>query len=69
MRARDAIAVSDLPAQSGPQSQPAEAEELLAQFSAMPLAALLASARTLSRTGHGTVISYSRKVFIPLTRL
>ena len=69
MRARDAIAVSDLPAQSGPQSQPAEAEQLLAQFSAMPLAALLASARTLSRTGHGTVISYSRKVFIPLTRL
>src|SRR6516164_3218413 len=69
MRACDAIAVSDVPAPYGPQSQPAEAEQLLAQFSAMPLAALLASARTLSRTGHGTVISYSRKVFIPLTRL
>src|SRR5215467_14240386 len=69
MRACDAIAVSDVPAPCGSQPQPAEAEQLLAQFSAMPLAALLASARTLSLTGHGTVISYSRKVFIPLTRL
>jgi FO synthase len=69
MRACDAIGVGDAPARHGSGSQPTEAEQLLTQFDAMPLAALLASARALSRTGHGTVISYSRKVFIPLTHL
>src|ERR1700751_4778052 len=69
MRACDAIARSDVPTQHGSHSQSAEAEQQLGQFAAMPLPALLASARALSLTGHGTVISYSRKVFIPLTRL
>jgi FO synthase len=34
-----------------------------------PLADLLAQARELRERGHGRLISYSRKVFIPLTRL
>ncbi|MCC7348511.1 MAG: 5-amino-6-(D-ribitylamino)uracil--L-tyrosine 4-hydroxyphenyl transferase CofH [Variibacter sp.] len=35
----------------------------------MPLSDLLAQARALREQGHGRIISYSRKVFIPLTRL
>jgi FO synthase len=69
MRACDAIVAGDAPARHRSGSQRTEAEQLLAEFEAMPLAALLARAGALSRTGHGTVISYSRKVFIPLTRL
>jgi FO synthase len=69
MRACDTIGAGDAPARDELGSERSEAERLLAQFEAMPLAALMASARTLSQTGHGTVISYSRKVFIPLTRL
>jgi len=46
-----------------------EAAALLAALEARPLAELLASARELRETGHGPRISYSRKVFIPLTRL
>src|SRR5262249_45232859 len=34
-----------------------------------PLPELLAAARALGREGHGRAVSYSRKVFIPLTRL
>ena len=34
-----------------------------------PLDVLLGEARDLSRAGHGERVSYSRKVFIPLTRL
>jgi FO synthase len=69
MSACDAIAAGDAPARHGSASTQAEAEQLLGQFETMPLAALLASARALRLTGHGRVISYSRKVFIPLTRL
>jgi FO synthase len=47
----------------------AEAERLLAEFDRVPLPELLAAAEKLGRPGHGNVISYSRKVFIPLTRL
>ena len=46
-----------------------EAETLLARFEAMPLAALLQAAGELRLAGHGVSISYSRKVFIPLTHL
>jgi FO synthase len=46
-----------------------EADRLLAGFEATPLPRLLEAARALGREGHGRVISYSRKVFIPLTRL
>src|SRR5258708_6491215 len=35
----------------------------------MPLDALLAEAERLALDGHGRVLSYSRKVFIPLTKL
>ena len=34
-----------------------------------PLASLAADARQLARDAHGDLVSYSRKVFIPLTRL
>jgi FO synthase len=47
----------------------AQADRLLAQYERTPLPELLAAAQALGRAGHGNVISYSRKVFIPLTRL
>src|SRR5215470_14917751 len=47
----------------------AEAESLLAEYESAPLPEVLARARALGREGHGNVVSYSRKVFIPLTRL
>ena len=46
-----------------------EAADLLAALEARPLAGLLAEACRLRELGHGRRISYSRKVFIPLTRL
>ena len=39
------------------------------RWAAAPLPALMAEAARLRDQGHGNVISYSRKVFIPLTRL
>jgi FO synthase len=48
---------------------PAEAETLLEGFEATPLHELLASSMRLRSAGHGLSISYSRKVFIPLTHL
>jgi FO synthase len=45
-----------------------EAAELLAAFDAMPAHELLAGAAQLRDQGHGRTITYSRKVFIPLTR-
>src|SRR4051812_19959833 len=47
----------------------AEPEALLARINAMPLTELLRAASDLRRAGHGSAISYSRKVFIPLTQL
>ena len=46
-----------------------EARDLLARFAERPLPELLAGAASLRASHHGTVVSYSRKVFIPLTRL
>ena len=46
-----------------------EAESLLPAFEAQPLRDLMQEACRLREQGHGRVISYSRKVFIPLTRL
>src|SRR5262249_40092760 len=40
-----------------------------ARLESEPLPQLLDTARALGREGHGSVIGYSRKVFIPLTRL
>src|SRR5215813_6969462 len=46
-----------------------DAGDLCMQFERAPLAELLDAAQALGRQGHGNVISYSKKVFIPLTRL
>ncbi len=46
-----------------------EASEILSILDGMGTDALLADAVALRRQGHGDVVSYSRKVFIPLTRL
>src|SRR5215470_5210083 len=43
--------------------------EALALSEAHDLLALMAAAADLRDAGHGTVVSYSRKVFIPLTQL
>jgi len=42
---------------------------ILASLEAVPLRELLQQATATRRAGHGNVISYSRKVFIPLTQL
>ena len=47
----------------------AEARTLAEHFRKWPDPDLLESARVLTHAGHGNVVSYSRKVFIPLTRL
>jgi FO synthase len=39
------------------------------ELGARPLAELMAAARDLRDQGHGQLVTYSRKVFIPLTRL
>jgi FO synthase len=46
-----------------------ESEQLLSRFEAIPMGKLLKRARAMRLEGHGTVTTYSRKVFIPLTRL
>src|ERR1700738_754146 len=48
---------------------PVESNQLLAALEAMPLQELLGRARDLRLEGHGNLVSYSRKVFIPLTQL
>src|SRR5664279_3392008 len=46
-----------------------EVDALLRTLEDLPVDQLLEQARALRERGHGRVISYSRKVFIPLTRL
>jgi FO synthase len=46
-----------------------DAEAILSLLEAKPLAELMAEAEALTLAGHGTRVSYSRKVFIPLTKL
>ncbi len=46
-----------------------EARKVHDTLDALPLAELMAEARRLREQGHGRLVSYSRKVFIPLTRL
>jgi FO synthase len=41
----------------------------LAALAQQPLAALMAQAEATTLAGHGSVVSYSRKVFVPLTQL
>jgi FO synthase len=45
------------------------ASEALSLLSSAPLEALMPAAESLTLEGFGTVVSYSRKVFIPLTQL
>ena len=58
-----------MPAVSSATPLAAQADRLLIDYERTPLPQLLAAAQALGREGHGNVISYSRKVFIPLTRL
>jgi len=46
-----------------------EAGRLLAEFEQCPLPEILVRARNVAREAHGNVVSYSPKVFIPLTKL
>ena len=46
-----------------------EANIWIEQLQSVPLPQLLARAEALTVEGHGTVMTYSRKVFIPLTQL
>lgn len=49
--------------------QQLDGEQAAARAAAMPLPELLAAAAACRDAGHGAVITYSRKVFIPLTEL
>lgn len=46
-----------------------EAADWLASLEETPLARLMERAEAMTLAGHGTVMTYSRKVFIPLTQL
>jgi FO synthase len=46
-----------------------EPERILASLEVVSQSYLLQQATAMRRAGHGNVISYSRKVFIPLTQL
>tara|TARA_R110000850_G_scaffold37614_9_gene99103 strand:+ start:8389 stop:10707 length:2319 start_codon:yes stop_codon:yes gene_type:complete len=46
-----------------------KASDWLAHLDAVPMSELLSRAETMTVSGHGTVVTYSRKVFIPLTKL
>src|SRR5882672_4327882 len=46
-----------------------ETHDLASQLLAAPLGDLLREAQALARSGHGNLVSHSRKVFIPLTHL
>ncbi|KPF84164.1 5-amino-6-(D-ribitylamino)uracil--L-tyrosine 4-hydroxyphenyl transferase CofH [Novosphingobium sp. AAP93] len=48
---------------------PEDTDDWLERLESRSLARLLAEAEALSLVGQGTVVSYSRKVFIPLTKL
>ena len=46
-----------------------KASDWLAHLDAVPMSELLSRAETMTVSGHGPVVTYSRKVFIPLTKL
>ncbi len=46
-----------------------QADVWLAKFDHLPLDRMLAEARDTREQGHGRIVSYSRKVFVPVTRL
>lgn len=47
----------------------ASAGEISDAFAAMPLPDMMAAAEAMTLAGHGAIVTYSRKVFIPLTKL
>src|ERR1700709_2308699 len=59
----------DVPPRFSRELAQTEPEQVLAEVEKLPLAELLQRATELRYAGHGTAISYSRKVFIPLTHL
>jgi FO synthase len=48
---------------------PDEARDLMMKLKALPQQQLFARSEAMTVAGHGTVVTYSRKVFIPLTQL
>ena len=58
-----------LPADCVGDERRAEASAWLATTGSLSLEALLERARASARSAHGSTVTYSRKVFIPLTRL
>ncbi|MFM2100160.1 MAG: 7,8-didemethyl-8-hydroxy-5-deazariboflavin synthase, CofG subunit, partial [Pseudomonadota bacterium] len=48
---------------------PDEASDWMMKLTALSLPQLLARSEAMTVAGHGTVVTYSRKVFIPLTQL
>ncbi|MCW1402488.1 5-amino-6-(D-ribitylamino)uracil--L-tyrosine 4-hydroxyphenyl transferase CofH [Novosphingobium sp. MW5] len=48
---------------------PEDAKDWLDRLETRPLEALMSDAEALTLAGHGAVVTYSRKVFIPLTQL
>ena len=48
---------------------PEDATDWLERLEARDLPSLMAEAESLTKAGHGAVVTYSRKVFIPLTKL
>src|ERR1700709_504140 len=59
----------DVPPRFSRELAQTEPEQVLAEVEKLPLAELLQRATELRYAGHQTTISYSRKVFIPLTHL
>lgn len=51
------------------QDRAAKADDIIAALDALPLGTLLDTAEALTLDGHGAIVTYSRKVFIPLTKL
>lgn len=54
---------------SRPLIEQSEVSEMLAHFEGVPLEALMERASAATLEAHGAIVSYSRKVFIPLTKL
>ena len=54
---------------SSPCRRQALPRDEIERWAAAPLPELMAEAARLRDLGHGNIVSYSRKVFIPLTRL
>ena len=50
-------------------TSPHSAQDWLALLTGLPLGALMQQAERMTLAGHGPLVTYSRKVFIPLTQL